>query len=152
MKIKYYILLIVLVTYSGFAQDKNEIISSQKDKIIGSFSSSIVFLIHSELDLIYINANDFPEQQNYYLSQLKILEIINNNFKNNLDEFIIKGNPSKNDNELLIKLIEFSKIYKKQIDLMKMFIEKNEEKQLEEFSTLHEKMKSNIKSLFNSNN
>lgn len=129
-------------------QAQEQKMSYNKDLIIGSFSSSIVFLIHTQYDLLENNADELLKKQNYYKSQLNIIKIVNQNFKNSLNEFLIKGNPSKNDNSLLIKLVKFSEIYDKQNALLLKYIETKENEHLVEFQKLHKEMKQNIKELF----
>lgn len=146
------ILLFLFSVLTAKAQDRNnsaEYIEYDKDVIIGAFSSSVVFLIHSQLDLLRNSAFDFQEKKPYYKSQLQILKIINDSFKNNMNDFVLKAVPSKKDRELLENLIEFSEIYQKQIELLGKFIESQDNEDLKEFSELHEEIKSNISKLFN---
>jgi 1-deoxy-D-xylulose 5-phosphate reductoisomerase len=149
---KIVIVFIFASLYFSNAQNDNNTtyIEYDKDIIIGSFSSSIVFLIHSQLDLLKNASFEFEKQEKYYKSQLQILRIINENFSKNMNDFVIKALPSKKDKELLDKLIDFADVYKKQINLLDEYIDTKNNDKYDEFSELHEQMKVNINNLFNS--
>lgn len=145
-------LLVLFVFVSSKAQnpDNNtEYLEYDKDVIIGSFSSSVVFLMHIQLDLLKNSAFDFQEQKKYYKSQLQILSIINDSFRKNMNDFVLKAMPGEKDRKLLKKLMDFSDIYRKQIELLEKYIESQDNEVLKEFSELHEEMKTNISNLFN---
>lgn len=145
-------LLFTLMVLNLQAQEQSEQPKQPEDPrdvLIGSFASSVVYLIHSNFDTVRENVDGLLENKEYYGSLHRLLSVINDNFKKQLSDLIENGNISDNDIVLLKKLSDLSDIYKKQLGQLNNYLNNENEEDMEKFLKTHSEAKSKLKDLFN---
>lgn len=144
-----FILIILITAFSAVDAQQKEKPKDPRDVLIGSFASSVVYLMHSNFDLIKAQSGELLKDKEYYSSMVNLLSVINKNFKKQMDDLIENGNISTEDVRLLGNLTDLSEIYSKQVNAAKSYLKDENKEDIKKFIDLHSKAKKSLQGLFN---
>ena len=147
-----FILIILIMAFSAVDAQQKDKPKDPRDVLIGSFASSVVYLMHSNFDLMKAQSGEILQDKQYYTSMVNLLSVINKNFKKQMDDLIENGNISTEDVKLLSKLTELSEIYTKQVNTVNSYLKNEKKEDIKRFIDLHSKAKKSLQGLFNDQN